>query len=85
MSVNFQTLAPIIAGCTTIGGIIFQIGKQSEKLEFIGMKVEAQEKKYEFNTSKLCDIHGDMNVLKNDISNIKEDIQDIKTYIKTKN
>ena len=84
MSMNFQTLAPIIAGCTTIGGMIFQIGKQSEKLEFIGLKVEAQEKKYEFNTSKLCEIHGDMNLLKNDISNIKEDIQEIKTYIKTK-
>ena len=64
--------------------MIFQIGKQSEKLEFIGLKVEAQEKKYEFNTTKICDIHGDMNLLKNDISNIKEDIQEIKTYIKTK-
>ena len=84
MSINFQTLAPIIAGCTTIGGMIFQIGKQSEKLEFIGLKVEAQEKKYEFNTTKICDIHGDMNFLKNDISNIKEDIQEIKTYITKK-
>ena len=84
MSINFQTIAPIIAGCTTIGGMIFEIGKQSEKLDFIGLKVQAQEKKYEFNNGKICEIHGDINILKNDISNIKEDIHDIKSYIKNK-
>lgn len=84
MSINFQTVGPIIAGCTTFCGIIFQMGKQSEKLEFIGLKVEAQEKKDNFNNAKVCEIHGDMNILKNDISNIKEDVKDIKTYIKTK-
>ena len=84
MSINFQKLAPIIGGCTTIGTMIFQMGKQSEKLDFIGFKVEAQEKKYDFNNDKVCDIHGNVNVLKNDISNIKEDIKDIKKYIKKK-
>jgi len=44
MSVNFQQLAPIIAACVTTGGIVFQIGKQSERLESLGIKVEAQEK-----------------------------------------
>ena len=83
MSINFQTVGPIIAACSTFGAIIFQIGKQSEKLEFIGLKVEAQEKKYNFNNAKVCEIHGDMNILKNDISNIKENVKDIKTYIKT--
>ena len=82
--VNFQHVAPILAACVTTGGIVFQIGKQSERLEIIGLKVEAQEKKYEFNNRKICDIHGDMNLLKNDISNIKEDIQEIKTYIRNK-
>ena len=43
MSVNFQQLAPILAACMTTGGVIFQIGKQSEKLELIGLKVEAQQ------------------------------------------
>ena len=50
MSVNFQHLAPIIAVCVTTGGIIFQIGIQSERLETIGFKVQAQEKKYTTNS-----------------------------------
>jgi cysteine synthase A len=45
MSVNFQQIAPIIAACLTSGGVIFQIGKHAEKLDIIGLKVEAQEKK----------------------------------------
>ena len=49
MSVNFQQIAPIIAACVTSGGIVFQIGKQSEKLVNLGFKVEAQEKKYSLN------------------------------------
>ena len=48
MSVNFQQLAPILAACMTTGGVIFQIGKHAEKLELIGIKVEAQEKKEEY-------------------------------------
>ena len=84
MSINFQTLGPVIAACTTIGGMVFQMGKQSEKLELIGFKVEAQEKKYEFNNEKICDIHSTMDILKHDISNIKENIKDIKSYIKDK-
>jgi hypothetical protein len=84
MSVNFQTLAPIIAACATSGGIIFQMGKQSEKLEIIGLKVEAQEKKGGFNNEKICEIYNNLNVLQNDVTNIKEDITEIKTYIRTK-
>jgi|TARA_B110001450_G_C17186478_1_gene305577 peptidoglycan hydrolase CwlO-like protein len=82
MSVNFQTLAPIIAACATSGGIIFQMGKQSEKLEIIGLKVEAQEKKYSLNNEKVCEIYNKLNVLQNNVSNIKEDITEIKSYIK---
>ena len=82
MSINYQIIGPLIAGITTISGIIFQVGKQSEKLDIINFKVEAHEKKYEFNNEKICDIHGNINILKNDIENIKEDIDDIKSYIK---
>ena len=82
--VNFQHLAPILAACVTTGGIVFQIGKQSERLEIIGLKVEAQEKKDFSNNQTICDIHNTVNLLKNDLSNIKEDIHDIKTYIRNK-
>ena len=82
MSVNFQQLAPILAACMTTGGVIFQIGKQSERLEAIGLKVEAQEKKEEYYNQSINKLLGTMNVLKNDVNNIKEDIRDIKDYMK---
>ena len=84
MSVNFQTLAPIIGAFMTTGGLIFQVGKQSERLDTIGLKVEAQEKKDIFNNEKICEIYNKMNILQNDVSNIKEDINDIKSYIRNK-
>ena len=82
MSVNFQQLAPILAACMTTGGVIFKIGKQSEKLALIGLKVEAQEKKEEYYNQSINKFLGTMNVLKNDVNNIKEDIRDIKDYMK---
>jgi len=81
MSVNFQQIAPIIAACMTTGGVIFQIGKHAEKLDIIGMKVEAQEKKDEFTNKSINEILGTVNILRNDVQNIKEDIKDIKTYM----
>ena len=84
MSVNFTQLAPIIGAFVTTGGILFQIGKQAEKLDTIGIKVEAQEKKDIFNNEKICEIYNKVNILQNDISNIKEDINEIKSYIRNK-
>ena len=82
MSINFQQIAPIIAACMTTGGVIFQIGKHAEKLDIIGTKVEAQEKKEYENNLSVYEISGKIDILKNDISNIKEDIKDIKGYMK---
>jgi len=84
MSVNFTQLAPIIGACMTTGGLIFQVGKQSERLDSLGFKVEAQEKKDIFNNEKICEIYNKINILQNDVSNIKEDINDIKSYIRNK-
>ena len=75
MSTNlFQIIAPVVAASATIGGIIFQVGKHSEKLDFIGMKVEAQEKKEEYSNGKICEILNAMSSLQSDISYMKEDI-----------
>ncbi len=65
----------------TTGGVIFQIGKHAEKLDIIGVKVEAQEKKEGYNNQNINEILGNVNILKNDIQNIKEDIKDIKGYM----
>ena len=42
---NPQQMTPVIGLTITIGGILFQSGKQAERLDFVFGKVEAQEKK----------------------------------------
>ena len=82
MSVNFQQLAPIIAACVTTGGIVFQIGKQSERLESLGMKVEAQEKQNISVNNVICGMDTKLNIISNDLSHLKNDISEIKQKIK---
>ena len=82
MSVNFQQLAPIIAACVTTGGIVFQIGKQSERLESFGMKVEAQEKQNVSVNNVICGMDTKLNIISNDLSHLKNDINEIKEKFK---
>lgn len=82
MSVNFQQLAPIIAACVTTGGIVFQIGKQSERLESLGIKVEAQEKQNVSVNNVICGMDTKLNIISNDLSHLKNDISEIKQKIK---
>ena len=82
MSVNFQHMAPIIAACVTTGGIVFQIGKQSERLESLGMKVEAQEKQNVSVNNVICGMDTKLNIISNDLSHLKNDISEIKQKIK---
>jgi hypothetical protein len=82
MSINLTKLTQIIAGCVTSGGIIFNIGRQSERLDTLNFKVEAQEIKGDFNNDKICEIYNNINILQNDVTNIKEDITEIKEYIR---
>ena len=84
MSVNFQHVAPIIAACITTGSVVFQIGKHAEKLDFIGMKVEAQEKKEGATNQTINEILGNVNLVRNDVENIKDDIKEIKNYMSLK-
>uniref|UniRef100_A0A6C0D015 Uncharacterized protein n=1 Tax=viral metagenome TaxID=1070528 RepID=A0A6C0D015_9ZZZZ len=66
----------------SIAGIIFKIGQQSEKLEMLGVKVEAQENRDIKENEHISDIKNDMILLKTDVSYIKQDIHDIKNKIK---
>ena len=38
MSINFNTLAPISATVLSLGGLVFQIGRHSEKLDLLNNK-----------------------------------------------
>ena len=84
MSINFQQIAPIMAACMTTSGVIFQIGKHAEKLDFIGLKVEAQEKKEASTSQTINEILGNVNLVRNDVENIKGDIKEIKNYMAVK-
>ena len=55
MSINFNTIAPISATVLSIGGLVFQIGRHSEKLDLLNNKVYAQEKKVDENYKYIND------------------------------
>ena len=82
MSITISQLIPFVGTTITIAGIVFKGGQLSEKLEIVGLKVEAQEKKEEYYNQSISQLLGKMDVLKNDVGNIKGDIKDIKEYIK---
>ena len=81
MSIPLTQLGPLLAATTTLGGLIFQIGKHSEKLDIMGLKVEAQEKKEEHTITYINEIKSAIQVLQMDVSYIKEDVHDIKSTI----
>ena len=75
MSINFNTLAPISATIISIGGLIFQIGRHSEKLDLLNNKVYAQEKKVDENYKYI----NDMKIF---MSRSDEKLDDMNTTIK---
>ena len=79
-----QQILPLVGGCISIGGIIFQTGKHAEKIDFLWGIVHAQEKKEEYNNKTLYEIKSDIKTLTHDINAIKEDIHEIKDCWKKK-
>ena len=75
MSINFNTIAPISATVLSISGLVFQIGKHSEKLDIINNKVYAQEKKVDENYKYI----NDMKIF---MSRSDEKLDDMNTTIK---
>ena len=81
MSVNFNMIAPISATVLSIGGLIFQMGKHSEKLDVINTTVYAQEKKVNDNFKHINDMK--MFMSRTDerldkINDINDDLKEIK-------
>ena len=75
MSLNFNTIAPISATVLSIGGLVFQLGRHSEKLDIINNKVYAQEKKVDENYKYI----NDMKIF---MSRSDEKLDDMNTTIK---
>jgi len=81
MSVNFNMIAPISATVLSIGGLIFQMGKHSEKLDVLNTTVYAQEKKVNDNFKHINDMK--MFMSRTDerldkINDINDDLKEIK-------
>ena len=78
MSLNFNTIAPISATVLSIGGLIFQIGKHSEKLDVLGNTVYAQEKKVDENYKYINDMKIFMNRSDEKLDDMNISIKEIK-------
>lgn len=78
MSINFNTLAPISATVVSIGGLIFQLGRHSEKLDFLNNKVYAQEKKVDENYKYINDMKIFMSRSDEKLDDMNANIKEIK-------
>ena len=82
MSTIYNAVLPFVGASLSIGGIIYQIGKQSEKIEISLLKVHALEKKEEHSYEIINNINGNMLVINEKLKNIEEDVRVIKNNIK---
>jgi peptidoglycan hydrolase CwlO-like protein len=78
MSINFNTLAPISATVVSIGGLIFQLGRHSEKLDLLNNKVYAQEKKVDENYKYINDMKIFMSRSDEKLDDMNANIKEIK-------
>ena len=81
MSINFNTLAPISATVLSLGGLVFQIGRHSEKLDLLNNKVYAQEKKVEENYKYINDMKIFMSRSDEKLDDINISIKEIKNKL----
>ena len=81
MSLNFNTLAPISATVLSIGGLIFQMGRHSEKLDILNNIVHAQEKKVINNHDSINDIKIFMSRTDEKLDDMNITIKEIKTKL----
>ena len=78
MSLNFNTIAPISATVLSIGGLVFQLGRHSEKLDILNNKVYAQEKKVDENYKYINDIKIFMSRSDEKLDDMDTNIKEIK-------
>ena len=78
MSINLNTIAPISATILSIGGLIFHLGKNSEKLDLLSNTVYAQEKKVNENYKYINDMKIFMNRSDEKLDDMNTNIKEIK-------
>ena len=78
---NLGNISRVSMLVITIGGIIFQVGKLSEKVDTILPKVHSLEENQKANNNVLFDIHGKVSSLNEKIDGIGNDVKMIKKRV----
>lgn len=78
---SVSNVIPYIGASLSIGGLIFQIGRQSEKLNIIGFQVDALEKKEANYNVLMNNINSKLLLAEEKLKNIENDVKCIKTKI----
>lgn len=81
MSINVTTIAPISATIISIAGLIFHLGKNSEKLDILGNTVYAQEVKVNENHKYINEMKVFMSRYDEKIDDVNNNIKDIKVKL----
>jgi len=81
MATAIPSLIPTFGAALSIAGIIFQIGKHTEKLDSIGFQVDALEKKDDGYNIFLNNIHTKLLLSEEKLKNIESDVKYIKGRI----
>ena len=76
-----QNIVHMIGAGVSLGGIIFNIGKNSKKLNLLNFKVEALEEKKKNDDDLMHHIHSKLLVSEERLKNIEEDVKEIKLNI----
>ena len=78
---NLGNISRISMLVITMGGIIFQVGRLSEKVDTILPKVHSLEEDQKSNNNVLFDIHGKVSSLNEKIDGIGNDVKLIKKRV----
>lgn len=81
MSINITSFSPVIGTVITVGGLLFSVGIQAEKLGSLGVKVDAMEMKHEKKNDILCDIHGKIISIDERLNYIETEMKEIKQHL----
>ena len=83
-NIPISQFIPYIGGIISMVGIVFQIGKQSEKLETICFEVKALENKDYLSNIFICNVNGKLLIADEKLKNIEEDVREIKIKLNKK-
>ncbi len=74
MSINMSLLTQMGAGLIAFGGIVYEIGRHSQKLGDLIPEVLALEKKIDNHSSNMYDVHGKLSSIEERIIHMEKEV-----------